>query len=151
LSFFPKALVVAGAVVALAAPAALAHSSFIYGPDLRVEGQSVKKSIAFTLRLTPSYSTPKPGVTVTMTNCKSGQRVPIHLIRHVGALGAGQSLKAHLGKIVWSLTSVPAKPAKPTLRLRLTAPKGVKTFCTVTSMYDQFTKKTVKITSRVPV
>jgi hypothetical protein len=142
--------VVAGALIAvLVAPAALAHS--IFGPDLRVEGQRLTKTVAFTLILTPSYSTPKPGVIVTMTNCKSGQAAPIRLVRRLGTLGAGRSLQAHPGKLVWSVETVPAKPAKPRLRLRLAIPKGVKKLCVQTSMYDNFTKQTVNMTTKVPL
>jgi hypothetical protein len=140
------ALVIAGAFIALlVAPAALAD---IFGPDLRVEGQSLTKSVALTVRLNPSYSTPKPGVTVTMTNCGSGQ---IRLVRRLGSLGPGQSFRARPGKFVWTLTSVPAKPAKPKLSMRLAVPKGVKTLCVRTSMYDNFTKQTVNLTNRIPL
>jgi hypothetical protein len=152
LTFFLKAHVSAGAFIALlVAPTALAHPTDIFGPDVRVEGQSVTSAVAFTITISPSYSTPKPGVTVTMTNCKSGQRAPIRLVRRIGTLGPNQSLRARPGKLVWNLSSVPAKPAKPTLRLRLAIPKGVNTFCTFTSVYDTFTKDTVNITTRVPL
>jgi hypothetical protein len=146
-AFFPKAaLALAGAFIVLpVAPAALAD---IFGPDLRVEGQSLTSSVEFTVRLIPQYSTPKPGVTVTMTNCKSGQQAPIRLIRRFGTLG---SLRARPGKLVWSLESIPAKPATRKLRLRLAVPKGVTKFCLHTSMYDKFTKTTVNTNNRVPV
>jgi hypothetical protein len=152
-SSFPKAAIVAaGAFVAvLVAPMALAHSSFLYGPDLRVEGQGKTGNVAFTLVLTPSYATPKPGVQVTMTNCKFGQKAPIRLIRRIGPLGPGRTLTARPGKIVWTVGTVPGKPAKPKLRLRLALPAGVNKFCMLTSMYDSFTKQTVQQTTRVPV
>jgi hypothetical protein len=140
------ALPIAGAFIAvLIAPAALAE---IFGPDLRVEGQSLTKSVALTVRLTPSYSTPKPGVTVTITKCGAAQ---VRLVRRLGSLGAGQSFRASSGKLVWTLASVPAKPAKPNLSLRLAVPKGVKTLCVRTSMYDNFTKQTVNVTNRIPL
>jgi hypothetical protein len=147
LSSFPKAAsAVAGAFIALlVAPAALAD---IFGPDMRVEGQSLTTTVEFSVILTPSYSTPKPGVTVTMTNCKSGQRAPIRLVRRFGTVG---SLQAKPGKLVWSLESIPAKPAKRKLRVRLAVPKGVKTFCLHTSLYDKFTKTTVNTNNRVPI
>jgi hypothetical protein len=146
-SFFPKAaLAIAGGSILLAvAPAALAD---IFGPDLRVEGQSLTTTVEFTVVLTPSYSTPKPGVIVTMTNCKSGQQAPIRLVRRFGTLG---SLRARPGKLVWNLESIPAKPAKRKLRLRLAVPKGVTKFCLHTSMYDKFTKTTVNTNNRVPI
>jgi hypothetical protein len=146
-AFFPKAaLALAGAFIVLpVAPAALAD---IFGPDLRVEGQSLTSSVEFTVRLTPHYSTPKPGVIVTMTNCPSGQQAPIRLVRRFGTLG---SLRARPGKLVWSLESIPAKPATRKLRLRLAVPKGVTKFCLHTSMYDNFTKTTVNTNNRVPV
>jgi hypothetical protein len=149
-SFFPKAaLAIAGALIVLpVAPAALAD---IFGPDLRVEGQRLKTTVGLTVFILPSYSTPKPGVTVTMTNCKFGQRAPIRLVRRFGTLGSGQSLHGRPGNLVWELKTVPAKPAKPKLRLGLAVPKGVKTFCIQTSMYDNFTKKIVKTTNRVPL
>jgi hypothetical protein len=144
--------VLAGALIALlVVPAALARSNEIFGPDLRVEGQSKTSTVAFTVILIPSYSTAKPGVKVTMTNCKSGQKAPIRLVRRAGGLGAGRSLQAHPGKIVWSLNSVPAKPAKPKLHLWLAVPKGVKNFCLHTSMYDNNTKTTVNVNNRVPI
>jgi hypothetical protein len=146
-AFFPKAaLAIAGAFIVLpVAPAALAD---IFGPDLRVEGQSLTATVEFTVVLTPSYSTPKPGVIVTMTNCKSGQQAPIRLVRRFGSLG---SLRARPGKLVWTLETIPAKPVKRKLRLRLAVPKGVKTFCLHTSMYDKFTKTTVNTNNRVPI
>jgi hypothetical protein len=146
-SSFPKtASAVAGAFIALlVAPAAFAD---LFGPDLRVEGQSLTTTVEFTTILTPSYSTPKPGVIVTMTNCKSGQQAPIRLVRRFGTLGA---LQARPGKLVWSVESIPAKPTKRKLRLRLAVPKGVKTFCLHTSMYDKFSKTTVDVQNRVPI
>jgi hypothetical protein len=146
-SFFPKAaLAIAGTFIVLAvAPAALAD---IFGPDLRVEGQSLTSSVEFTVRLVPHYSTPKPGVTVTMTNCKSGQQAPIRLVRRFAILG---SLRARPGELVWSLESIPAKPATRKLRLRLAIPKGVTKFCLHTSMYDKFTKTNVNTNNRVPI
>ena len=153
MSSFRKAAIVAagGLVAALVAPLALAHSNFLYGPDLRVEGQGKTGNVAFKFTLTPSYSSPKPGVRVTMTNCKTGQQAPIRLIRRVGALGANQSLQAHPGKIVWNVGSVPAKPARAKLRLRLAVPNGVSKFCSFVSMYDTYTKKTTNIRMRVPL
>jgi hypothetical protein len=134
----------------LVAPAALAHS--IFGPDLRVEGQSLTNSVALNLVLTPSYKTAKPGVVVTMTNCKSGQKAPIRLIRRIGALGPGRTLQSRPGRLVWTLDTVPAKPAKPKLQLRLAIPAvAADKFCVHTSMYDNFTKRTVDITTRVPL
>jgi hypothetical protein len=144
---FPKAaLVTAGAFIALVvAPAALAEK---FGPDLRVEGQSLTTSVALTVRLSPSYSTSKPGVTVTMTKCGAAQ---VRLVRRLGGLGSGQTFRASAGKLVWTLASVPAKPAKPTLNLRLAVPKGAKTLCVRTSMYDSYTKQTVNVTNRIPL
>jgi hypothetical protein len=149
---FSKTHVLSGALIALlVVPAALARSNEIFGPDLRVEGQSKTSTVAFTVIPIPSCSTAKPGVKVTMTNCKSGQKAPIRLVRRFGTLGPGRSLQARPGKIVWTLTHVPGKPARPKLRMRLAVPKGVKTFCLHTSMYDMFTKTTVNITNRVPI
>jgi len=144
--------VAAGALVAaLVAPLALAHSNFLYGPDLRVEGQGKAGNVAFTFILTPSYSSPKPGVRVTMTNCKTGKQAPIRLIRRVGPLGAGQTLSGHAGKYVWTVPTVPAKPVRPKLRLRMAIPTGPVSFCLLTSMYDSYTKSTVNQTTRVPL
>jgi hypothetical protein len=152
LSRFLKAHVFCGALIALlVVPAALAKSTEIFGPDLRVEGQSKTSSVAFSVILLPSYNVSKPGVTVTMTNCKTGQKAPIRVVRRSGGLGGGRSLQAHPGKIVWKLNSVPAKPAKPKLQLWLAVPKGVKNFCLHTSMYDNFTKTTVNVNNRVPI
>ena len=152
MTFFPKANLYVGAFIALlVAPTALAQPTSISGPGFTVEGQRVKNAVAFSLIVIPSNSTPKPGVTVTMTNCKSGQQAPIRLIRRVGALGANQSLQAHPGKIVWNVGSVPAKPARAKVRLRLAIPNGVKRFCSFVSMYDTYTKKTTNIRMRVPL
>lgn len=147
MSSFPKAAsAVAGAFIALLiAPAAFAN---IFGPDLVVAGQSLTTTVEVTVTLTAVYSTPKPGVAVTLTNCKSGQRAPIRLVRRFGNLG---HLQAKPGKLVWSLDSIPAKPAKRKLRVRLAVPTGVKTFCFQTSMFDNFTKTTVTATNRVPI
>jgi len=146
LSFPKAALVTVGAFIALVvAPAALAEK---FGPDLRVEGQSLTTSVALTVRLSPSYSTSKPGVTVTMTKCGAAQ---VLLVRRLGSLGSGQTFRAQPGKLVWTLASVPAKPAKPTLNLRLAVPKGAKTLCVHTSMYDNYTKQTVNVTNRIPL
>jgi len=140
------ALVIAGAFIALLmAPAALAEK---FGPDLRVEGQSKITFVAVTVRLSPSYSTPKPGVTVTMTKCGAAQ---VRLVQRLGGLGSGQTFRAQPGKLVWTLASVPAKPAKPTLSLRLAVPKGAKTLCVQTSMHDNYTKQTVNVTNRIPL
>ena len=153
MSSFPKAAIVAaGAFVAvLVAPIALAHSNFRYGPDLRVEGQTKTANVAFTFTLSPSYSSPKPGVRVTMTNCKTGKQAPIRLLRRVGPLGAGQTLSGRAGKYVWTVPTVPGKPAQPKLHLRLAIPTGPQKFCLLTSMYDSYTKSTVNQTTRVPL
>ena len=70
-------------------------------PDLRVQGQgqgqTATTSVALNLTLSPSYSTRKPGVVVTMTSCNNAS---LKLLRHVGSLGAGQSLQAQPGRIV---------------------------------------------------
>jgi len=152
LTFFPKTYLFAGAFIAcLVAPTALAHPTSISGPGFTVEGQRVNSAVAFTLIVIPSNSTPKPGVTVTMTNCKSGQPTPIRLIRRIGRLGANQSLRAQPGKLVWNVSTVPAKPARAKLRLRLAIPDGVTRFCAFASMYDTYTKKTTNVTMRVPL
>ena len=146
---FSKAHVLVGALIALlVVPAALARSNDIFGPDLRVVGQSKTSTVAFDVILSPSYRKAKPGVKVTMTNCKSGQKAPIRLVSRSGSLG---SVQARPGKIVWTLNSVPGKPAKPKLSMRLAVPNGVKKFCLATSMYDSYTKTTVKVTNRVPI
>jgi len=145
-SFSKAALVVAGTFSAMVvAPAALAD---IFGPDLTVAGQSLTTSVALTVNLAPSYNKPKPGVVVTMTNCGSGG---LKVVRRIGTLGANQTFRASSGKIVWTVKTVPAKPAKPKLSLRLAIPKSGKTLCVRTSMYDNYTKKTVKATNRIPL
>ena len=150
MSSFSKALLALGALAALAVvPGAFARSTDLFGPDLRVSGQSVTNAVAFTLVLSPSYTTAKPGVTVTMTTC--GQGPKIRLVRRLGALGNGQSLQARPGRIVWSVANVPAKPAKAKLRLRLASPQGRKSLCVHTSMYDQYTKSTIDLTNKVPL
>ena len=153
MSSFRKAAIVAagGLVAALVAPLALAHSNFLYGPDLRVEGQGKTGNVAFKFTLTPSYSSPKPGVRVTMTNCKTGKQPPIRVLRRIGPLGAGQTLSGRRGKYVWSVPTVPAKPVQPKLRLTMVLPAVVTKFCLLTSMYDSYTKQTVNQTTRVPV
>jgi hypothetical protein len=153
LSLFPgKAVAVTGLVALLAASAALAQPTKLFPPDLGIEGQSVTTSVAFTLIVTPAYSTRKPGVTVTMTNCKSGQRAPIRLLRRSNTLHRGESFRARPGKIVWDITTLPGKPVKRKLHLNLAIPKGnLKKFCTTTTMYDKLTKNSATITTRVPL
>jgi len=145
--------VVAGVLAAmLVAPAGLAGPSKIFPPDLGVEGQSITTAVQFALIVTPSYSKSKPGVTITMTNCKSGQKAPIRLVRRIGALHGGETLHAKPGKIVWDLKTIPGKPAKRKIRLNLAIPSGnLARFCTVTTMYDKLTKNSVSITTRVPL
>ena len=148
---FPRtAVAIATFVTALAAPAALAQSDKNFAPDLGVEGQSVETAVAYTLIVTPSYRVAKPGVTVTMTSCKSGPT--IRLKRRVGSLHSGETFHAKPGKIVWDLAKTPGKPAKRKLRLNLAIPSGSpKTLCTVTTMYDKLTKNSASITTRVPL
>ena len=144
---------VAGALVAaLAAPAALAHSDRLFPPELTVRGQSVTTAVAYTLTVSPAYTTTKPGVTVTMTNCKSGQRAPIRLAHRFGTLHSGETFHAKPGKIVWDLTTIPGKPAKRKLRLNVAIPNNAPAkFCTVVTMYDKLTKNSASITTRVPL
>jgi hypothetical protein len=152
LTFFPKAYVYAGAFIALLlAPTALARPTSISGPGFTVEGQRVNNVVVLALIVIPSNSTPKPGVVVTLTNCKQGQRAPIRLVRRIGRLGPNQSLSAHPGKIVWTVGTVPARPTKPTLRLRLALPAGTTRFCAFASMHDTYTKTTTNIKTRVPL
>jgi hypothetical protein len=146
-SFFPRIVAAAGAAVVLPA-AALGQ---LVGPDLRVEGQSVEKGVALTLVLTPSFDTPKPGVTVTMTNCRPGRGAPIRLLRRLRPLGFGQTLKAQRGKIVWTVQTVPARPAKAKLRLMLVKPNGQSRLCVRTSMDDRSTNSTVNLTNDIPL
>jgi hypothetical protein len=143
-------LAVAG--VALAAPAAaLGHSAFRFGPDLRVAGQSVGGNVAFKLTLTPSYPTAKPGVTVTMTNCKYSSAPPIRVVAYTGGVGPGQTLRARPGRVVWDLRAIPAAPTKRLLLLRLHAPNGQTRLCVQTSMYDRYTRSTTKLVNNVPL
>jgi hypothetical protein len=100
------------------------------------------------LTLSPSYSTRKPGVVVTMTTCNNAS---LRLIRRVSTLGAGQTLRARPGRIVWSVSTVPGKPAKPKLALKLAAPAGKSKLCVRSSMYDNYTKKTIAINTPIPL
>ena len=147
-----RGFVVAGAVALLAVPAALARTDTKFGPDLRVVGQgqgaSATTSVALNLTLSPSYATSKPGVVVTMTSCNNAS---LKLLRRVGGLGSGQSLRSRPGRIVWTLSSVPGKPAKPKLSLKLAAPTGKSQLCVRSSMYDNFTKKTIAIRTPIPL
>jgi len=146
LRILPRALVVLCAAASLAVPAAYAQTATKYGPDLQVTGQGQGKfkttSVALHVTLTPSYATAKPGVVVTMRSCGGS----LKLLRRSGG---GGSLHASQGKLVWALSAVPGKPAKPKLNLTLAAPKGRKTLCVSTSMYDNYTRKTVSI--RTPI
>lgn len=141
----PRALVVVCAAC-VAVPAAFAQTATKYGPDLTVTGQGQGKfttsSVALHVTLSPSYSTSKPGVVVTMRSCGGSLR----LLRRAGG---GGSLHASKGKLVWTLSAVPGRPAKPQLNLTLAAPKGLNTLCVSTSMYDNYTRKTV--TLRTPI
>jgi hypothetical protein len=147
-----RGFAVAAAAALLAAPAAFARADTKFGPDLRVQGQGVGQgattSVALNLTLSPSYSTRKPGVVVTMTSCNNAS---LKLLRRIGRLGAGQSLRGRTGRIVWSLTSVPGKPAKPKLALRLAAPNNASKLCVRASMYDNYTRKTINIRTPIPL
>ena len=152
MSILPRSLVVAAAIALLAAPAAFARAETKFGPDLRVQGQgqglTTTTSVALNLTLSPSYSTSKPGVVVTMTSCNNAS---LKLLRHVGSLGAGQSLHAQPGRIVWRLSAVPGKPAKPKLALKLAAPTNKSKLCIRSSMYDNYTRKTINIRTPIPL
>jgi len=152
LSILPRSFAVAGAVALLAAPAAFARTDTKFGPDLRVQGQgqgtAATTSVALNLTLSPSYSTRKPGVVVTMTSCNNAT---LKLLRRVGGLGAGQSLRTRPGRIVWSLSTVPGKPAKPKLALKLAAPNNTSKLCVRASMYDNYTRKTINIRTPIPL
>lgn len=135
----------------LAAQGALGGSAKLFPPDLGVEGQSLGTSVEFGLIITPSYSTPKPGVTVTMTNCKHGQRAPIRVVRRAG-VHPGETLSVKPGKVVWNVKTLPGKPKKRKVRLWFAIPANVgSTFCAVTTMYDKLTKNSATITTRVPL
>ncbi len=152
MSILARGFAVAGAVALLAAPAAFARADTKFGPDLRVQGQGegtvTTSSVALNLTLSPSYGTRKPGVVVTMTSCNNAT---LKLLRRVGGLGVGQSLRARPGRIVWSLRTVPGKPAKPKLALKLAAPANKSKLCVRSSMYDNYTKKTVAINTPIPL
>ena len=152
MSILPRSLVVAVALALLAAPAAFARTDTKFGPDLRVAGQgqglTATTSVALNLTLSPSYSTPKPGVVVTMTSCNNAS---LKLLRRVGSLGSGQSLRARPGRIVWSLSAVPGMPAKPKLALKLAAPKGKSKLCVRASMYDNYTRQTINVRTPIPL
>jgi hypothetical protein len=83
-----------------------------------------------------------------MTSCNNAT---LKLLRRVGGLGVGQSLRARPGRIVWSLRTVPGKPAKPKLALKLAAPANKSKLCVRSSMYDNYTKKTVAINTPIPL
>jgi len=149
----PRSFVVVCVAACIMAPAAaLAQTATKYGPELRVIGQGQGKfattSVALYVTLNPSYSSAKPGVVVTMRNCGGSS---LKLLRRSGGLGSGQSLHASKGKLVWSVSTVPGRPAKPKLSLILAAPKGQKTLCVATSMYDHYTRKTVSVRTAVPL
>jgi hypothetical protein len=152
LSIRPRILAVAGSVTLLMAPAALARTDTKFGPDLRVvgqaEGETATTRVALILTLTPSYSTRRPGVVVTMTSCNNAS---LRLLRRIGSLGSGQTLRARPGRIVWNVASVPAKPAKPKLSLKLAVPKRKSKLCVRTSMFDNYTRKTISIRSPIPL
>jgi hypothetical protein len=136
----------------LAAPAADTRIETKFGPDLRVVGQGTGQpkttAVALNLTLSPSYATSKPGVVVTMTSCNNAS---LKLLRRVSRLGSAQRLRARRGRIVWSLASVPGKPAKPQLRLRLAVPAGKAKLCVRSWMYDNYTKTTVNVSTPIPL
>ena len=152
MKILPRTFLAVCAVACIAVPAALAQTATKYGPSLIVTGQGqglyTTSSVALHVALRPSYSTSKPGVVVTMRNCTG---VPLKLLRRSGGLGAGQSLHASNGKLVWTLSAVPGRPASPKLNLILAPPQGKKTLCVSTSMYDNYTRKTVSIRTAVPL
>ena len=151
LSLHGKALGLVALLALVAASAAFAQSAKLFPPDLGVIGQSKETSVSYQLIVTPAYSTAKPGVTVTMTNCKSGQKAPIRLLRSRGR-HPGETLSAKPGKIVWNINTLPGKPAKRKLRLWLAIPKNAPAkFCTTTTMYDKLTKNSATITQKVPL
>ena len=150
---FRRAGLAVGVVTAalLVAQGALGQADKLFPPDLGVEAQSQTTSVGFALIVTPSYNTPKPGVTVTMTNCKTGQKAPIRLLRRAG-VHPGETLRARPGKIVWDIKTLPGKPKKRKIRLWLAIPKNSPAkFCTSTTMYDKLTKNSATITTRVPL
>jgi hypothetical protein len=148
LSIFPRAIVVVCAAACIAVPAAFAQTATKYGPELQVTGQGqgtyTTSSVALHVKLSPSYSTSKPGVVVTMRSCGGSLKV-------LRRSGGGGSLLATKGKLVWSLSAVPGRPAKPQLNLILATPKGRKTLCVSTSMYDNYTRKTVNVRTSIPL
>jgi hypothetical protein len=152
LSILARGFAVAAAAALLAAPAAFARADTKFGPDLRVQGQgqgqTATTSVALNLTLTPSYATSKPGVVVTMTSCNNAS---LKLLRRIGSLGSGQTLRARPGRIVWSLSAVPGKPAKPKLALKLAAPANKSKLCVRASMYDNYTRKTITIRTPIPL
>ena len=152
MSILPRTFVVVAVAALLTASAAFAHTATKYGPDLRVVGQGQGKtsttSVALNLTLSPFYASAKPGVVVTMRNCTGAA---LKLIRRSGGLGAGQSLHAASGRLVWNVSSVPGKPAKPKLGLILAPPKGKSTLCVATSMFDNYTHQTVSIRTAIPL
>jgi len=152
LSILPRTFAVVATAALLTASAAFAQTATKYGPEIRVVGQGQglhsTTSVALHVTLTPSYASAKPGVVVTMRNCTG---VPLKLIRRSGGLGAGQSLRASSGQLVWSVSTVPGKPSKPKLGLIIAPPTGKKTLCVSTSMYDSYTRQTVHLRTAVPL
>ena len=144
---------VAGAVALLAAPAAFARTETKFGPDLRVvraraRASSRRRAVALNLTLSPSYATRKPGVVVTMTSCNNAS---LKLLRHVGSLGSGQSLHATARPDRLEPRQRSRQAGEAEAALKLAAPKGKSKLCVRSSMYDNYTKKTININTPIPL
>lgn len=146
-------LFLAAAALSIVSVAAAGANARIYAPTVKAQARIINDQVRVNLTLVPRYRVSKPGVQVTLTNCRLGQTAPLRVVDYPALMDGNYALSFKPGKLTWKVSRTPARPDTATMKLALALPQG-KTgpyFCFHVSMHDSYTHKTKGFDLRVPI
>jgi hypothetical protein len=139
--------------LAVALATASVAAANIYGPTIQAKGTIINDQVRIGLSVIPHYRVTKPGVVVTLTNCRLGQQIPLKVVDSPALMDGNFQLSYRPGRVTWKILRAPAKPDTATINLALALPHG-KTgpkFCVHVAMHDNYTGQTVNRDLRIPI
>lgn len=148
-----KSLTVLAMAAVTLAIASAASATTIYGPTVKAHARIVNDRVNVILTIVPHYHVSKPGVQVTLTNCRLGQQTPLKVVSSPALMDGNYDLTFKPGKAIWKIGRTPALPDTAMMKLALALPHG-KTgpeFCFHVRAHDNYTGKGYGYDIRVPI
>jgi len=146
-------LVIAAAVLAAASVAAAGTIITKHSPRVKALASIVNDQVRVNLKVLPYYRVTRPGVQVTLTNCRLGQQIPLKVVDSPALMDGNYDLTFKPGKAIWKIGRTPVLPDTAMMKLALALPHG-KTgpeFCFHVRAHDNYTGKGYGYDIRVPI